>query len=356
MDKKFHDFFRGQKIACLGIGQTFFDAMKHFPVEFDWYIDSDKKKKPVFFGNSKLRIIETKVFFSSKKNLDNISVIVFTPNFVGIKNFLSNHGFTDGVNLFYFLDFAEFQPVFPKICREKEYYFLEKILRSDDCCIDAGANVGLYTYKMSSLTNSKKKNIFAFEPIKENFEQLLRHIRLFDLSNVEALNSALDNENGKILEMVMPIKDGVPLTGHSYLTKNLSPSDNLFTGIEKDSLGYNFYRVNATTIDNFVERRKIESVQFIKIDVEGSEMNVLNGATSTLNKFKPIVQIELVNGSNKFKQILNCFARIGFSMFRVSNKFKLVKSDITDQKGEKNFFFIHISKINEILRLQAAGV
>ena len=346
---KINDLLLSQKLVCLGVGQTFFDAMEYFPINFDFYVDSDQKKGVIKFNNHKLKIVETKKFLNSIKNPKKQSIIVFTPNFIGLKNILKDHGFIHGRNLFYFLDFEEFHEVFPKICREKEYYFLAKILCMEDVCIDAGANVGLYTHRMSILTGGIKKNIFAFEPIKENFEQLLYHLKLFELSNVEPVNLALANKDDIELEMVMPIENGVPLTGHSFVSSNLlSPHKNLELK-NNETVEYKTYHVNSTTIDNYIQKLGINKLQFIKIDVEGSEINVLEGAKISLAAFRPIIQVELVSTNKNYNRVLRFLKKLGYEMFYVSDSLKLINYDNIERVNEKNFVFIHSTKVNYYL-------
>ena len=61
----------------------------------------------------------------------------------------------------------------------------------------------------------------------------------------------------------------------------------------------------VNTIDNFVKENNISKIDFIKIDVEGSELNVLNGAIKSLVKFKPIVIFEVSSWTlNAFRKII----------------------------------------------------
>ena len=59
---------------------------------------------------------------------------------------------------------------------------------------------------------------------------------------------------------------------------------------------------NAITIDKFVEENNIEKIDYIKMDVEGAEKNILEGAIKTIKKFKPSLAIAIYHGGKLFME------------------------------------------------------
>lgn len=73
-----------------------------------------------------------------------------------------------------------------------------------------------------------------------------------------------------------------------------------------------FESENLTTVDTIVARRKLQSVTFLKIDVDGTELSVLEGALDTLRTFRPVVVVEL---NRDFDRIFDLLVNSGYSDF-----------------------------------------
>ena len=67
---------------------------------------------------------------------------------------------------------------------------------------------------------------------------------------------------------------------------------NLYLSIKFKTFSYCSLKFSFISIDNFVKKKNIKKIDFIKIDVEGHEYNVLQGAIKTINKFRPIIIFE----------------------------------------------------------------
>jgi FkbM family methyltransferase len=149
--------------------------------------------------------------------------------------------------------------------------FLLHFLRKDDLFVDIGANIGSYTVLAGGHIGA---TVVSVEPLPQTFEHLKNNIAINRIGNkVIAYNLALGNEKGQI-----------------SFTTNLDTMNHVATAAETNTIA-----VPVETLDAILEKEK-EPV-LLKIDVEGFETNVLNGASSTLkkNNLKAII-IEL-NGS-----------------------------------------------------------
>ena len=84
------------------------------------------------------------------------------------------------------------------------------------------------------------------------------------------------------------------------------------------------YKVHTITLDSFVKKNKIKSIDVLKIDIEGSEYELLKGAKNTLNKNKiKIILVEILDKKNfyikKEKKILNLLKKRNFTLLKQAN-------------------------------------
>lgn len=138
--------------------------------------------------------------------------------------------------------------------------------------IDIGAQSGLYSLFAKYLPNSK---FYSFEPFKPTFKLLNDNIKLNEITNVETFNLAISDNKG--------ISNFNVCLGHNGL-HTMGSNPLRFNDIQK-------IQVETDTIDNLFYEKNIP-VHFIKIDTEGFEYFILKGAINTINKYKPIIQLE----------------------------------------------------------------
>jgi len=136
-----------------------------------------------------------------------------------------------------------------------------------DIVFDIGAYVGDTALWFSKAVGPQGK-VFAFEPEPRNFEKLKANLERNKVTNVIPLKLAL-SENEEEMQVA---------TGGSSST------------ITQAGTGTS---VEVTTIDRFVETNKISQVDFIKMDVEGHELKVLEGAHETIKTFKPSLALSV---------------------------------------------------------------
>jgi len=130
-----------------------------------------------------------------------------------------------------------------------------------DIVFDIGAYVGDTALWFSKAVGPQGK-VYAFEPEPSNFAKLKANLERNKVTNVIPLQLALSENEGE-----MRVSSGA---GSSVKTQ---------AGTGKS--------VKVTTIDNFVEANTLPRVDFIKMDVEGHELKVLEGAHETIKTFKP---------------------------------------------------------------------
>lgn len=145
--------------------------------------------------------------------------------------------------------------------------------------LDVGANIG-YTASVFAAAVRPPSKVYAFEPDQASFATLTEIIRRRQLSDsVEILNMAVGASDGT-LEFWHNDEHSAD---HRVVTSQ-------FKSLELDAT--KIATVPVTTVDNFVASHRLNSVSFIKIDVQGYELAVCEGLRQTLEKF-PQVSIAL---------------------------------------------------------------
>lgn len=177
------------------------------------------------------------------------------------------HGDGDEQELFYKLDGREWW--------DKELNSISPFLREGDVAVDVGANLGFVTGILSTLTGEKGQ-VHSFEPSPIVFAKLLEVIKANRLSTVSAYNMGCGTEE-QTMTLYCP-----PSSGHASLRPNAD--------IERSTLEKKVVRI--VKLDDFLGS-KLERLNFLKIDTEGYEDEVLLGATDLLRRFHPVVYIEL---------------------------------------------------------------
>ena len=107
-------------------------------------------------------------------------------------------------------------------------------------------------------------------------------------------------------------------------------------------MGLYFFKVSVTTIDKIVNDLELQSVDFIKIDIEGFEYKALLGANETLKKYKPIIYIELQRHSlarndDSLDDLYKFLRDLGYKSFFVRDE-KLV--EYQENIEEDEVFFV----------------
>lgn len=166
---------------------------------------------------------------------------------------------------------------------------------------DVGANFGIMTCLYAK--RAPDAQIYAFEPHPATYATLQGNLNRNGISNVSTHQLALGNSEGT-----------VSFTDHG------SPASNR---ISEETYLYPTIDVPMTTLDAFVEARGINEIGFLKIDVEGAELSVLNGASQTLGQRRVRAgMIELCPGTlarfgASIDGLLDTLAGYGYSVFEI---------------------------------------
>ena len=214
---------------------------------------------------------------------------------------------------------------------EKELSVVDYFKVKTKEAIDVGVYRGVYSYKLAEKFNK----IHSFEPNPLLYPYLNKYLTKI-IPNMTLYNFALSNKNE-----LTNLK--IPLRGKSIFKNNFEEIYKLGCAtIQKTNNfeKFNNYEVECKKLDDVIKGKEIS---FIKIDVEGHELNVIEGATNIINKYKPTLLVEIEEKHTK-KPALNTINKIkdfGYKVFFLENKqIKEIKDDNLPYE-ERNFIFIN---------------
>jgi FkbM family methyltransferase len=171
--------------------------------------------------------------------------------------------------------------------------FIATVVRRGSTCLDVGANIGILTCAIAECCAPGK--VYAFEPGSQSCEWLRANVEANDCSNVTVVQSAVYSCSGV-----------VELHGHAE-----HPGGEFIS--ETDATDKTHEAVRAVTIDEFVATARVPRVDFIKLDVEGSELHALDGARRTIERCRPILVVEcnpLALGRFQHRPVSALFGRL----------------------------------------------
>lgn len=221
-----------------------------------------------------------------------------------------------------------------EILNFKNYEYLEldfsqNLIENDHTILDIGSNIGWYAINIA--ISKPSTQVYCFEPIKKTYSFLKKNIKLNNLSNVTAFNFGLSNKNG-IFDFYL-YDEG---SGNASAV-NVSSHSNI--KLEK---------CKVNTLDTITNNLKLK-IDFIKCDVEGSELLVFKGGANSISIHKPIVFSEILRKwSSKFNynpnEIFNFFRALGYKAYVIQNNVLVEFFKMDETTVETNFFFLHTQK------------
>ena len=213
-----------------------------------------------------------------------------------------------------------------------EFNLIKNYVLDGDVVVDVGANIGIYSLWMSKYAGTHGK-VFAFEPDSSNYFQLIENINLNNLGRyITPIQKAAGNVNGNI-----------------SFTTGLDGENH----IEKSNL-HNVVDVPCVKLDDFFTENNIGHISYIKVDVEGFELDVLKGSIKYITERKiEIIQLEInqtiLNSGTRIEELTDFLTKHDYELCRycvVSNELKQVRYN---EHLENYFAVFDIIKANKRL-------
>jgi FkbM family methyltransferase len=223
-----------------------------------------------------------------------------------------------------------------------EMTLLSTMVERGSLVIDVGANVGKYSYLLSKMVGQGGR-VISVEPLRENaliIQKAADELRL----PIHVHTCALSSEPGQAT-IHIPIREGQPVTGLAHL------------GEARDE--HQERQVEVRTLDELVKDYSA-TISLIKVDVEGHEYDVIQGAAKTLRDHKPnlLVEIEQRHLDRPIHDVFDAIIALGYSGFFLDtagdpqplSEFNLAKhqfkhvSHVQHSEYVNDFFFIPIGR------------
>lgn len=219
---------------------------------------------------------------------------------------------------------ARFPKIYSLLANLKTHPNYEKILylnyiKRNNTVFDLGANFGYFTSLFSDIVG-KNGFVHAFEPVSLTFRELHKNtIRKKNITfNKMAVGKRLCKKEIRFTE-----KD----LGKSSIVENVPHS-------WKKEL------INIIPLDNYCDQNKIKEIDFIKCDVEGYELDVVQGMGLSLQKHSPQLSIEVTVTGHKRKLLLELLKELGYKNFRTIDRY-FPKLDEEQYLNTDSYFYLH---------------
>lgn len=195
---------------------------------------------------------------------------------------------------------------------------VERLVRPGATVVDVGAHLGYYTMLMSRLVGPRGV-VHAFEPTPATFARLSRTLALNGPPNVRAYQIALGDVESQC----------------RVVTRDLGNTGKNAVDVAAGG------PIPVTTLDRFAHESGLQRLDFMKVDIEGSEARFLAGAWETLQRFRPHVLLEvnrpaLLRYGISPRTLIERFAGIGYSLTRVGWRSGPVRSRDLERDHEFN--------------------
>ncbi|MBL4674837.1 MAG: FkbM family methyltransferase [Mucilaginibacter sp.] len=202
------------------------------------------------------------------------------------------HQLSEGLKMNLYKDSVISELIFEGFEKNEEL-FIQNLLKPGDTFIDIGANAGLHSLVAAKALNGKGK-VYAFEPTPKTIKRLTENVELNNLSeHISVQPVGLSNQNGEL---------------KLNLADNGYDAWNSFVNLTHIAVS-NHVNVPVITFDSFVQDNNIDisEISLVKIDVEGWEINVLEGMKKTLanDNFNSSFLIEFTE-ENMFRAGYSC--------------------------------------------------
>ncbi len=190
-----------------------------------------------------------------------------------------------------------------EVITNKPLYFIVKdidryekfyTIKSGDVVIDSGANEGSLSVVYSKKVSSKGK-VFAFEPDTKNISTLKNNISLnMNSDNIELISKGLWDKD----DTIEFFESGTVGSSIFYEDEN---STKVF--------------IEATSIDSFIQLKKINQLDFVKMDIEGAEIEAMKGAIKTIKELEPnfaIASYHIVDEQPTYIKLEEFFKKVNY--------------------------------------------
>ena len=181
---------------------------------------------------------------------------------------------------------------------EDEVRFVRSLLRPGMAAVDVGASFGIFSMAMANAVGARG-GVWAFEPTPATAEFLQATLALNEVHQVNLTRAAVSDQPGTV----------------EFIT---GPNSELNAVAKAGEAGGEVLTVPSLTLDQAAAQYGWRDVDFVKLDVEGHELQVLAGARSFLTQASPLVMFEITAGEGVDLRPLTAFEAVGYEFYRLT--------------------------------------
>ncbi|MGK0389741.1 MAG: FkbM family methyltransferase [Maribacter sp.] len=168
-----------------------------------------------------------------------------------------------------------------------------------DTVIDIGAHIGVFSIYAAEKSQTGK--VYAFEPFSDNFKVLEQHKTLNKKNNLFVFNQGVDSKSGTQTLFLSPDNN---TGGHSLHLKNNSDKK---------------VEITTITLSNFCHNEQISTIDFLKLDCEGAEFEIIKSSEHILKNVRKIIMECHPYQDNNVDDMADILKRNHFKVNRISN-------------------------------------
>lgn len=179
-----------------------------------------------------------------------------------------------------------------------ELFYLKELIKPGFICVDIGANVGYYSVFLSQFAG-KTGHVYSVEPVPLFANIFVKNTGQFALQNITLYQCALGAERKKV-KLATPMVEGVFRHGLTKIVEGEGEINSLT------------YEANLEIADELF--KPLEKIDFLKCDVEGFEVILFPMMVATLERCKPMIQMEISTPENRNK-IFSLLEPMGYNIY-----------------------------------------
>ena len=208
---------------------------------------------------------------------------------------------------------------------EEELPFVRHAVASDWVSIDIGANFGVYTTACARA--APNGTVFAFEPAADTASYLRETLARNAFTHCHVIEAAVSSQCGTA----------------TLQQRALCETNQLVTDTTHGQ------QITTITLDDFTTQERLERVDFVKIDAEGHEFEILSGARRFLQQYSPLIMLEMRHGGITDPRPRSWLINLGFHEYRLIPLFgRLASADDLASPAQLNAFFCKPDRAREL--------
>ncbi len=233
------------------------------------------------------------------------------------------------------------------LLEQAEQLLARRLVKPGMTVFDVGANLGDYSILLSKLVGDSG-TVYVFEPTSGIFEKLTARLQTYNCANVRLFQQAVFSKEGPIEFNEFPESQSVwNSVGVPKIEK--PGSEEYFAPVKTEI-------VAATALDSFCRQHNVDTIDYLKIDVEGAERDVLQGAATLLNRRAiRFVQFEisqnmLAGMQRRAHDIFELLGRYGYECHRIQPDGTIGRQVDNSDSFYENYIAFSESPIDRIIQ------